>query len=69
MKLLKTYWLGLTLLCLSLFSAMAFWLGDSTVADDGRLLESFAFIPLAWLFLAGGLVSLICAFLWGKKHK
>ncbi|WP_261824234.1 DUF3955 domain-containing protein [Vibrio neonatus] len=48
---------------------MAFWLGDSTVADDGRLLESFAFIPLAWLFLAGGLVSLICAFLWGKKHK
>ena len=48
------------------------WLGYEwtgvTVDDDGWLVEEFALIPLAWLFLLCGLLA--CGYhLWAKRHK
>ena len=48
------------------------WLGyklaGATVDKDGRLIELFALIPLAWLFLLLGLVA-GGYHLWAKRRK
>ena len=48
------------------------WLGyelaGATVDEDGRLIEQFALIPLAWLFLLLGLLA-GGYHLWAKRYK
>ncbi len=51
---------------LSLVLGMGFWIAytiiGSKIAPDGTLIESFYLIPMGYLFLALGLVSLLLVF-------
>jgi len=58
---------------LSLVLGMGFWIAytiiGSEVAPDGTLVEAFYLIPMGYLFLALGLVSLLLVFTVSVFHK
>jgi len=60
---------------LSLVLGIGFWIAytiiGSEVAPDGTLVEAFYLIPMGYLFLALGLVSLLLVFTVSvfRKHK
>ncbi|MEJ2765591.1 DUF3955 domain-containing protein [Photobacterium sp. MCCC 1A19761] len=59
MKVLKTFWLSVVLLGISLICGVSYFLIGSPIDDNGVLMEPFGLIPLFWLFLLGAVVSLI----------
>ncbi|UTV29178.1 DUF3955 domain-containing protein [Photobacterium atrarenae] len=59
MKILKTFWLSVVLLGISLICGVSYYLIGSSVDDDGFLVEPFGFIPLFWLFLLLAVVSFV----------
>lgn len=69
---MKKYLLSIISFFISIVCILSYNVIGSSVAPDGTLIEPFYLIPMSWLFLIIGLVSLIIVFvvshLKNKKH-
>ncbi|UXH99909.1 DUF3955 domain-containing protein [Photobacterium sp. TY1-4] len=70
MKTLKTFWLSVVLLGISLLCGVSYHLIGSSVDDNGFLVEPFGFIPLFWLFLLLAVVSFVVTWIrvWSRRN-
>ncbi|WP_291649319.1 DUF3955 domain-containing protein [Clostridium sp.] len=64
---MKKYIISLTSFILSISCIIAFNIIGSDVAPDGTLMEPFFLIPLFYIFLFIGIISLFISFIWNFK--